>query len=260
MTAIRPMMAAPSADLEPYVRNFWWVRPAHDARRGTKHADGNLGLELVVDVERGTRAATATLRWDPSGTEAQALHLRPHRALLGVRFEPSGFFRLFASPVGEPLAKALGLCAQGMTQPCRSVLCALEQGEAPQGALEALLRERLRLPDRRHPIVRSAIDGIASHGGHVVIADLVRDASVSRRHFERLFREQVGLSPAAFARLAQVDKARGLLVSGSWPLARIAQECGFFDQAHLSREFRRAMGTSPGAYRDRKKLAAATTG
>ncbi len=52
-----------------------------------------------------------------------------------------------------------------------------------------------------------------------------------------------------FLRRARVEEAARRLAEGAAPLAQIALECGFCDQSHLSRTFKRLMGLTPGAWR-----------
>lgn len=70
---------------------------------------------------------------------------------------------------------------------------------------------------------------------------------VSREHFHRLFRTAVGMAPAHYARLARIGRAKLLLREGH-PPAEVAAQCGFADQAHFSRWFRRCFGVTPGNY------------
>ena len=70
----------------------------------------------------------------------------------------------------------------------------------------------------------------------------------SRRHLAARFREQVGLPPKTVARIMRFDHAVSLLRRSDAPLAGIAFECGYFDQAHLNREFREFAGVPPGVF------------
>lgn len=63
----------------------------------------------------------------------------------------------------------------------------------------------------------------------------------------RSFRDAYGLPPHAFLTQRRVRQARRLLEQGL-PPAQVAVQVGFFDQAHLSRHFRRIVGVPPGAY------------
>src|SRR5262245_5181516 len=70
----------------------------------------------------------------------------------------------------------------------------------------------------------------------------------SRRHLAQRFREEIGLPPKTVARIMRFDRAVTLLGRESAGLAGVAFECGYYDQAHLNREFRDFAGTPPGAF------------
>src|SRR5262249_7635828 len=61
----------------------------------------------------------------------------------------------------------------------------------------------------------------------------------------RRFRQQNGLTPHAFQRDLRIDRARAMLSEGV-PAATVAAACGFADQPHLSRVFKRLVGVTPG--------------
>jgi len=77
---------------------------------------------------------------------------------------------------------------------------------------------------------------------------------VSREHFHRLFRIAVGMTPTHYARLARIGRAKALLREGR-SQADVAAQCGFTDQAHFSRWFRRCFGVTPGNYMAREPQA-----
>jgi AraC-like DNA-binding protein len=69
----------------------------------------------------------------------------------------------------------------------------------------------------------------------------------SRRHLAMRFREQIGLPPKTVGRVLRFERAVSLLRRGD-ALADVAFECGYYDQAHLSRDFRAFAGKPPAAF------------
>jgi AraC family transcriptional regulator len=65
----------------------------------------------------------------------------------------------------------------------------------------------------------------------------------------RAFRRVYGQTIGECIRKARVRSAAHLLLSSRRPISEIATECGFCDQAHLSRAFKRIFGLTPAAYR-----------
>lgn len=70
---------------------------------------------------------------------------------------------------------------------------------------------------------------------------------ISREHFTRSFRDRVGMSPNAFRIIRRLNRARDQIRAGV-SVAAVAADCGFADQSHLGRHFRRVFGTTPRAY------------
>jgi AraC-like DNA-binding protein/mannose-6-phosphate isomerase-like protein (cupin superfamily) len=81
--------------------------------------------------------------------------------------------------------------------------------------------------------------------GHVTVALLARCCGVSRERLHRVLRRWTGMSPADYCRAIRVNRARAMLLGGN-RLSDTAIACGFADQAHFTRWFRRAFGYTPG--------------
>lgn len=86
---------------------------------------------------------------------------------------------------------------------------------------------------------------IVSSGGRVRISELVSESGWSHRYLTSLFRRQVGLPPKALATVVRFERAAATLARQRLGLARTAYECGYADQSHLIREFRRFAGYAP---------------
>ncbi len=86
--------------------------------------------------------------------------------------------------------------------------------------------------------------GLLDGGPGVTVADIAADVGWSRKHLTHRFREQVGLPPKVMARVLRFERAVALL-SGGTGLAEAAFACGYYDQAHLNREFRALSGCTP---------------
>jgi AraC-like DNA-binding protein len=126
----------------------------------------------------------------------------------------------------------------------------------------AFVRERLQAhltPRRRRHLdagPRPASRRIAEElrmllDAHVVDGLTLRDASAALgahpTHLVRSFTSAFGLAPHAYLTGRRIDLARRLLLDGR-PAAATATAAGFYDQAHLTRHFRRYLGVSPGRY------------
>jgi AraC family transcriptional regulator len=78
---------------------------------------------------------------------------------------------------------------------------------------------------------------------------LAQEASLSVPHFMRAFRQSTGHTPLRYVTQQRIERARRLLVASTLPLVDIAAACGFADQAHMNKCFRRLFGDTPGRLR-----------
>jgi AraC family transcriptional regulator len=83
----------------------------------------------------------------------------------------------------------------------------------------------------------------------IATADLAALAKLSIFHFCRTFRESFNESPHSYVMRRRLERAQGLMLHTDASLGQIAIDCGFADQAHLNKVFRRIVGESPGAWR-----------
>jgi AraC family transcriptional regulator len=81
------------------------------------------------------------------------------------------------------------------------------------------------------------------------VRELASVVPFSRSHFSRAFKRSVGLPPMAYVNTRRVERAKVMMTSTTKRLTEIAHACGFADQSHLIRWFRRMVGVSPGAWR-----------
>lgn len=83
------------------------------------------------------------------------------------------------------------------------------------------------------------------------VASLAKRMELSPRHFARLFRTEVGITPATWVEDARVNAARRLLELGHEAPKQVAKHCGFADADTLRRAFVRHVGVTPAEYRKR---------
>jgi AraC family transcriptional regulator len=89
----------------------------------------------------------------------------------------------------------------------------------------------------------------ANLGAKVGIEEMANGVTLSKSHFSRAFKRSLGSSPMTFVAARRVERAKLMMTSTRERLTDIALACGFADQSHLNRHFRRIVGTSPGLWR-----------
>jgi AraC-like DNA-binding protein len=168
------------------------------------------------------------------------LLLRPSggASILGVNFLPHGLGELLGTAAHEFTGRMAPL--SDVSRELASV------GEATTvRELEARL-VRLARPSG-DAMAGEAVRQIASSNGTRDIASLARGFGVSTRQLERRFRGYVGLPPKLYARMRRFQSVFAALENDGANWAAAAIDCGYYDQAHLIRDFREFAGEPPAA-------------
>ncbi|WP_327358874.1 helix-turn-helix domain-containing protein [Streptomyces sp. NBC_01304] len=169
---------------------------------------------------------------------------------MAIRLEltPLGAYRLFAVPMSElanrvvELADVLGPGAGELVER----LAAAPDWASRFDLLDVALSARFERGPVPAPEVSQAWRLLSGAGGAVPIARVAAEVGWSQGHLVRRFTEQVGLTPKMSARVLRFHRAVGLLTCGGVDPVEVSAACGFYDQAHLNREFRALAGTTPG--------------
>lgn len=119
--------------------------------------------------------------------------------------------------------------------------------------VEHVLMDRLLRADGTADVsceVRHAWRELMRSGGRVPVSQLAEQTGWSDRHLRARFRTETGLGPKEAARVIRFDRARRQLMRHALAgeplaLADLAADAGYFDQAHLDREFRLLAGCAP---------------
>lgn len=237
--------------LRPTRADVWLDGRQLDIRHGTT------GEIMVYDYRR---------RWGAEvhcAFDAVNFHV-PHSALAGLvsRGRRRGLRDLFIEP-GRSIADPT---VQGLTM---ALLPALERPHEANAlfvdhvgwAFAAHLAHQYgpvavadeatppRLTGRQLGKVKELID--ADLSGKIQLSELAAACGLSIGHFSRAFRQTVGMPPYRWLLLRRIEVAKALLKS-DLPLAELALRCGFSDQSHLNRVFKRAVGQTPGAWRSQR--------
>ncbi len=100
-----------------------------------------------------------------------------------------------------------------------------------------------------HVKFRQAGDHIIRNGGNVSVGTLASMACMSLKHYERCFAQQMGCSPKQFLRIVRFQYSlHQRKAQPDCELASLAAACGYYDQAHMNRDFQAFTGLSPGRF------------
>lgn len=169
-----------------------------------------------------------------------------------VGLSPLGARAVLGLPAGElaSLDVDAGAVWGPFAQQLRERMLAATGWAQRFAVLDALLLRRVEADVRVQPEVVLAWRRLLATGGGVDMSALAREVGWSSRYLSRRFGVEIGLSPKVAARVVRFDRARRLLqrradTDGHLALAALAADCGFYDQAHLAREFGEFAGCSP---------------
>ncbi|WP_245557735.1 AraC family transcriptional regulator [Deinococcus apachensis] len=245
----------PDPHLRDCVRLYWQVEenhgpgeeehrflPERSVRLTFYAGDSWHGSPVTGELERMPAASLFGMTLEPLRVVSRG----PTHAL-GVELYPWGARQLFGWAIGTASLDLLPGYGGAAREIC--ALLTLGEWEAARACLEAwllgLLAERAREAGAG---VRAAAQLYGSLGT-ARIGTLAEEQGLSPRQLERAFREEVGVPAKTLARLIRFEEVHNRLwLRPDTPLAPLAYELGFSDQAHLTREFRALSHMTPGAF------------
>jgi AraC-like DNA-binding protein len=200
-------------------------------------ADPGAGPALRDSFVAGMHAAPTLVRSAPSW------------ACIELRLTPLGAHRLLRRPMHELTNQTVELDdvlprAGELTSRLRDTAAWGERFDL----VEAFLVRRLADSLPPSPGVEWSWHRLRLTGGRASIGALATELGWSHRRLISRFREAIGLAPKTAARVLRFDRAVSALRASPDGLAEIAFDCGYFDQAHLNRDFRELAGTTPTAF------------
>ncbi|MGW6287286.1 helix-turn-helix domain-containing protein [Streptomyces sp. NPDC055107] len=205
------------------------------------------GASVAVDVP--DHATTLLLRTDKRELVVMGPRTRagyhvavPGHSCVRVRMRPGGAQAL--------LGRSLNGLADGAL-PLRELpgLDVDQFAADPVTALEMALADRPEPSERLEEAARLLVDATVNATVNATAARL----HISERRLHALFTDATGLSPKHFAR---IDRVRTVLASDAGRWADIAATAGFYDQSHMTAEFRHFMGVPPAAFTAGRRPAA----
>ena len=168
--------------------------------------------------------------------------------LLGIRFHPGGtlpFLRLSLHEITDQVVDLGGLSSKLE----RELLRVTSQSPLltdKVNAVEAFLTNQL-LNTKYNSWLMMLAGRIVDSGGLVAVDRLASDAGISSRQLERRFLREVGLGPKMLGRIIRFQQVFRAAEQCNSAWAEIAIECGYYDQAHLIRDFNQFARQTPAA-------------
>lgn len=248
----------PAPALAPLIESYVGYRmtgfPA-GVHRGlpSRHLTLIVSIGPEIDVVSQTNPAQAPQRY-----RAVVGGLQASPALIGhdgnqegvaVDLTPLGSRALFGMPArvlwnaSLELEEVAGAAGRELWERLQEAAGWEERFAAVDDVLCRLLRD-----DPLEPALRRSWQLVTSSGSAVPVAEIARTIGWTRQHFARRFADEFGLSPKLAARLVRFDRARRILqrTPSFVSIAQVAAVCGYYDQAHLTRDFVEFADCPPG--------------
>ncbi|MCX5043706.1 helix-turn-helix transcriptional regulator [Aldersonia sp. NBC_00410] len=257
----------PAPVLRPYLRTYDGYRLA-GYPPGTHVGMPSPHLTVVITIGDALEIGTPSHPQQSSGRfEALASGITSAPVTIvhdgnqhGVQLSltPLGARALLGVPAAELGAWIVDLDAVigGDGSELRERLAATESWDARFGILDDVLTRRLagEIGRRGEIGIGAPLVGawrlLVGSGGRTRVADVAAELGWSRRHLVGRFSAEFGVTPKESARIARFSVAHNHLRRPAIPsLAEVAATCGYYDQAHMAREWRELAGMSPSAWR-----------
>ena len=256
---VRYSMHKPQGVLGEYVRFFWSLDAQVEAVDSFVHralpdncvelifyCKGKLAISSLEGEEGNTFA---------SGVFGQAQKFRQFKTkndfhLFGVYLYPYSFKLLFNLPAYHLRNEKIdtetlwGFKGKMLEE---QIMLADTDDQRVQLASNFLLERIKTIRNHDRAFVRS-IKSVVDNNNILSIASFARDCNLSRRQFERKFIEFSGFSPKDFFNVVRFKNVLKEIEQRRKPLAQIAIDVGYYDQSHLTNEFKRFSGYSPKEY------------
>jgi AraC-like DNA-binding protein len=160
--------------------------------------------------------------------------------------------------MAEALSKDREATRECVRQASATLLSCVRDSEDPVGAMSTKANERQAYRGGLAPWqVRTLTTYIDSNLNSSLSCEvLARLTKLSVSYFARAFKCTFGYSPHVFLLRRRMERAQGLMLKSDATLAQIAIDCGFADQAHMSRLFLQFTGERPAAWRRARVIGA----
>lgn len=235
------------------------VRHQHEGQEWVPHWHPEWSFGAIVKGE--CRCSVAGRPFVPRGGDLIAI--APHTVHTGVLTSSSEHGPVLVMMLYVP---SVWLRREGLTPPARSglirapTLAQQARNLTSVDDVQAWLRKVVpRLATELRPTTSAPLDPVPTDavqalmerirsavlGGDWNVSGLARRCGVSRKRIHQVMTRWIGISPSDYLRTVRLHRAKSMLLEGL-PVASVATACGFADQAHFTRWFRRAFGYTPG--------------
>ena len=249
-----------SAVLKPYVQGYWIFSVDRDVTNEVFYPSGF--VDFAVNISSGSAITLINGRpVDMPKVEVLGQITQPTRltatkgtAVLIARIYPHANSLFFPNPISDFTNHSIDL-SDVFGEESNDFYCRLMESDSTEQkvkALDTFLVQRLEKNKTVHHkviIIEQICRHIRTEGESFSIKTLSDQYGISERYIQKLFLDNVGIKPKSFSNIHRFNKSLQLIQTADLPLTSIAYDCGYYDQAHFIKEFKKFTGLTPSEVR-----------
>ncbi len=254
------MQFLPSPILAPYIKNYTLVKIDAHLENEVFFPSGY--VDMVINVSSGSAATIINGRWKDTpaiellghltlptrltvtkGTAVLIARLYPHASAIFFP-HPASEFTNYATDMQDVLSKEIIELYDRLMN--------VDTIAMKINVLETYFLEKLRKNEKqlkKTVVMQQLCTHLLTDYDQFDLAALAQNSGMSERNIQKLFLHNVGISPAAFVSVVRFNRSLAQVLNTNASLTDIAYDCGYYDQAHFIREFRKFTGIPPSAGR-----------
>jgi AraC-like DNA-binding protein len=251
----------PHPQLMPYVECYWMMALPQGVHMPPQRMPADARIELLFNFgDPSVRAAAdgsdlckVTAHSYILGARGQGYsfeHLGEPR-YAAVRFKPGGLSAFTRIPLADMSELHVGLedlWGRGEAHELEVRLEAAQTHQLQAHLLESALLAHLQPPEHLARLLY-AVGQVERADDALTLRGLADEINMSDKHFERLFARYVGFRPSLFARVTRFQQVMyRAMAQPDTNLGHLAQNAGYYDQAHFNKDFKRFSGSAPSEF------------
>jgi AraC-like DNA-binding protein len=243
-----------AAELQPFVERYWSVRWDRSGLPGFRsevlsHPTVNLSVETGERPRFGFHLPAVLVHG--AVTRRFVLDLEGAGRVTAVKFRPGGFAALTGLlPRADTVREVSDVLDPARLDPAdlRAAVLADDPDDARAAALDRVLRPLVVEPQADYLELLDLLATVQRDRELVRVEQVAALAGRTVRSLQRLFAAYLGIAPKAVLARYRLHDVVEAMDGGEQDLAGLAAALGWYDQAHFSRDFRRAVGVTPSRY------------
>lgn len=254
------MQISPSASLAPYIKSYTVVTIDNDLRDEVFYPSGY--IDLIINISGGAAATIINgKRKDTPDIELLGHLTLPTRltvaqgtSVLIARIYPYAATLFFSDPLSEFTNYATDMydVAKSENRDLYDRIMQAESLHAKINVLETYFLQQLKKNENRikkAAILQELSQQFLMNHHTLDLSALAKDSGLSERYIQKLYLMNMGISPSSFAAVMRFNKSLQMVLNTPESLTTIAYDCGYYDQAHFIKEFKKFTGITPSASR-----------